>query len=209
MAGPVLAAPTGRRARAVPHHRHVRLRDRVRAGAHARRARPLRAPRRHLLAGGDVRRRRAAPRWVARARRDGDRADARRHLPGRARLGLRRPLHLGRARGLRGPGGPGSARRRGPPGGARRCARRRLQPPRAGQRGADLVRPVRAAEPRDALGPGARLLSGRSARVGDPERRALGARLPGRRTAARRRPRRSTTTRGRTCSPSWPSGCGR
>ena len=57
------------------------------------------------------------------------------------------------------------------------------------------------------MGRGARLRAGRRARVGDPERRALGARLRDRRPAARRRPRRPATTRPRTSSPSSPSGC--
>ena len=45
----------------------------------------------------------------------------------------------------------------------------------------------------------------RRARVGDPERRALGPRLRRRRPPARRGSRRSRTTPPATCSPSWPS----
>jgi hypothetical protein len=65
--------------------------DRRQARALARRARDLRAPRRCLLGGGDLRRRHPAPRGVARYRRDGDRADAGATFPG-TRLGLRRRL---------------------------------------------------------------------------------------------------------------------
>ena len=174
----------------VAHRRHGRLRDRARAGARARRARSLRAPRGHVLAGGDLRRRRPAPRRPARARGHRDRADARRDGARQPGLGVRRPLHVGSARGLRRPGRPGPARRRGAPRGSRRRARRRLQPRRPRERGparlrALLHRPFR----RDAVGPGARLRAGRRARVGDPERRALGARVRDRRAAPRRGPR--------------------
>ena len=69
--------------------------------------------------------------------------------------------------------------------------------------GAVLHRPVR----RDAVGRGARLRAGRRARVGDPERGALGARVRDRRAAPRRRPRGRGRLRPRTSSPSSPSGC--
>ena len=70
--------------------------------------------------------------------------------------------------------------------GPRRDPRRRLQPRRPGQRGADARSRRTSREARDLLGRRDRLLAARRARVGDPERRAVGARLPRRRPAARR-----------------------
>ena len=111
-------------------------------------------------------------------------------LPGRARLGLRRALHVRAAPGLRRPGGTCAARRRGPPRRARRRARRRLQPHRPRQRGAAGVRAVlHGPARRDAVGRRARLRRAGRARMGDPERGALGPRLRDRRAAPRRRPR--------------------
>ena len=52
LAGPVLALAARGRARPVSHPGHGRVRDRRRTGALPRRARPLRAPRRHVLDGG-------------------------------------------------------------------------------------------------------------------------------------------------------------
>ena len=79
---------------------------------------------------------------AARARRDGDRADAGRHLPGGARLGLRRRLPVRAAPRLRRARGPGPARRRRAPRGARRDHGRRPQPHRARHRGGDRLRAV-------------------------------------------------------------------
>ena len=80
----------------------------------AARPRPLRAARRHVHA----RRAPSTPRSstspaLRRARRHGDRGHARRRVPRRARLGLRRRLPVGRAVELRRPGGLPAARRRG------------------------------------------------------------------------------------------------
>ena len=93
-----------------------------------------------VLRGGDLRRRDPAPRRSPRARRDGDRADAGRDVPGGARLGLRRRLQLRAAPGVRRAGRADPPRRRRTPRGARRDHGRRLQPHRAGQRGGDGVR---------------------------------------------------------------------
>ena len=106
--------------------------DAAGAGARPRRARHLRAARRdvHAPRGRSTA---VIPR-LAELRelgRDGDRADARRDLPGRARLGLRRRLHLRAAPGLRRARRARAAGRRGPRGRARRDPRRRLQPRRA------------------------------------------------------------------------------
>ena len=85
-ARPVLALAAGGRARPVARRRHGRVRVDGRAGrVAARRARDLRAARRHVHARGHVRRRRPAARRAARARRDRDRADAgRRRSPASA-----------------------------------------------------------------------------------------------------------------------------
>ena len=190
VAGPLLPLPARRRPRPVARGRCRRLRDRARSRASTGRARRLRAARGHLLAGGDVRRRDPAARRVARPRSHGDRADARRDVPRAARLGLRRPLHVRAAPGVRRPGGARPPRGRGPPSGPRRSLGRRLQPRRAGERGAPLLRPLfHRPLRRVALGRGARLRRAGRARVGDPERRALGARVRARRAPARRRPR--------------------
>ncbi len=113
-------------------------------------------------------------------------------FPGEPRLGLRRALRLRAPSGLRRPERPCAARRRSAPRGPRRDPRRRLQPRRPGQRGAARVRPVlHRPLRRDAVGRGDRLRRARRPGVGDPERRALGARLPDRRAAPRRRARRA------------------
>ncbi len=199
-----VAAPRGQRP--VTHPRYRDVRDCARARARARRARPLRAARRHVLGGGELRRRHPAAGRAARARRHRDRADAGRDLSGRARLGVRRSLHLRAARGLRRAGRPGAPGGRGPPRRARCRARRRLQPRRTRQRGvpslwAVLHGPAR----RHALGRRARLRRAGRPRVGDPERRALGPRLLHRRTAPRRRPRRPRRLAAATCWRSWPT----
>ena len=83
----------------------------------ARRARALRAARRHLHRGGHLRGGDPAPARARRARRDRDRADAGGDVPGRARLGLRRVLRLRAAPGVRRPGRarPASSTPRTPP----------------------------------------------------------------------------------------------
>ncbi len=92
-----------------------------------------------------------------------------------------------------GPHGLRQAGRRRPRRGARRDPRRRLQPRRrVRHQGAEGVRPVLHLALRDALGRGDQLRRRavrRRPRVGAPERRAVGARLPRRRPAARRRAR--------------------
>ncbi len=158
--------------------------------------------------GGDVRRgvRAAAP--AARARRHRDRADAGRDLPRRARLGLRRRLHL------RAAPRPTAARR----------ASRASSTPRTraglavildvvynhvgpGNELLDRLRAVLHRPARDVLGRGARLRAARRARVGDPERRAVGARLPHRRAAARRDARDLRRQRAARPAPSSPTAC--
>ena len=64
------------------------------------------------------------------------------------------------------------------------------------------LRPVLHRPPRDLLGRRARLLAARRARMGDPERRALDARLRDRRPAPRRRARDLRRLASRTSSPS-------
>ena len=87
-----------------------------------------------------------------------DRADAGRRVPGRARLGLRRRLPVGRARALRRPGRAAAARRRRARRGPRRAARRRLQPRRRLRRpGARGLRPLLHGQVRDVLGQGDQL----------------------------------------------------
>ena len=132
-------------------------------------------------------------RGAARARRHRDRADAGRRVPRPPRLGLRRRLPDRRPVLLRRAARPAEARRRRPPRGPRGDARRRLQPRRRLRHaGAAGVRPVLHLALRDAVGRGDQLRRRRlrrRPRVGDPERRAVGARLPPRRPAARRHPR--------------------
>ena len=185
----VLSLAAGGRARAVPRPRHGRLRHRARPEAEPRRARDLRAARRNVLARGDVRRRDPAPRGAARARRHGDRADARCDVPRQSQLGLRRALHLRAASGVRRAARARATRRRRTPRRPRRDPRRRLQPHRARLGGDRRLRPVLHRPPRDVLGRGARLCPARRARVGDPERRAVDAGLQDRRPAPRRRAR--------------------
>ena len=120
------------------------------------------------------------------ARRHRGRADAGRDLPGRARLGLRRRPHLRAAPRLRRPARARALRRRRPRRRARGDPRRRLQPRRPGLGAARRLRPVLHRPPPHVLGRRDRLLPAGGARVGDPERRALGPRLPHRRPAARR-----------------------
>ena len=137
-ARPLLALAAGGCERPLAHPRYERLRvERRRLGrGRARRPRDLRAPRRHIQRGGNFDGIVPQLRDPARARRDGDRADAGRHLSRQPRLGLRRPLHVRRrtprtaARRARPP------RRRGARRGARRDPRRRLQPRRPRQRSA-------------------------------------------------------------------------
>ena len=107
-ARPVLALPARGHPRPVAGRRHPALRDRRRGRTCARGARALRAARRHVHARGHVRRRDPAPAAAARARRDGDRADAGGDVPRRTRLGLRRRLHLRAA--LRPTAGPRALR---------------------------------------------------------------------------------------------------
>ena len=159
--------------------------------------------------GGHLRRRRAAARRAARARRDRDRADAGRDLPGRARLGLRRPLHLRAARGLRRAGGARAARRRGAPRGSRRRPRRRLQPRRPRQRGAACVRPLLHRPLRDALGRRDRLRAARACASGRSRTPSSGCATTGSTGSGSTPCTRSTTTRPRTSSPSSPSASAR
>ncbi len=86
-------------------------------------------------------------------------------------------------------GGPAASRRprgRRPRRRSRGRPRRGLQPPRPGFGGDHRVRAVHRPGPPDVLGPGDGVPAPRRPRVGDPERRALGSRLPRRRPPARR-----------------------
>ena len=101
----------------------VRLDRRRLARTAARRARALRAARRHVHARGHVRRGRSRGSADARrARRHRDRADAGGPVPRRAQLGLRRRVPLRRRSDLRRPGRPAAARRRLPRAPASRCS---------------------------------------------------------------------------------------
>ncbi len=162
----------------------------------------LRAARRHLHGRRHVRRRHRRARRPRRPRRHRDRAHADRDLPRRAGVGLRRRLHVGAAPGLRRPGRLRPVGRRRPRPRARGDPRRRLQPRRPGIGGPARVRQLLHGSPRDLLGRRARLLRRRRARVGDPERRALGGRLPRRRPAPRRHARDLRRRASRTSSPS-------
>ena len=158
-------------------------------GRPARRARALRAARRHLHRGRHLRGRDPAPARARRPRRDRDRADAGGDVPRRPRLGVRRDLRLRPAPGLRRPGRAHPLRRRRARRGPRRAPRRRLQPrrPRSPLR---RLRPVLHRPPPHVLGRGDRLLAGRRARVGAAERGVLDPRLPPRRPPPRRHARR-------------------
>ena len=90
----------------------------------------LRAARRHLHPGGDLRRRHPAPAISQGPRRDRHRAHADRAVPRRAELGLRRRLPLRRAELLRRPRRAAASGRRRAPRRASGRPRRRLQPPR-------------------------------------------------------------------------------
>ncbi len=167
--------------------------ERRAADGRARGPRRLRDARRLLHRRGDLRRRPRAPAGAARARRHRDRGDAGRRLPRAARLGLRRRLRLRAVRSLRRAGRARPLRRRRPRGGPRGDPRLRLQPPRRlRQQSDDRLRPLLRRRPPDRLGEGAELRrrAVRSGpRMGDPERRDVGPRLPDRRPAARRRAR--------------------
>ena len=142
----------------------------------------------------------------ARARRDGDRAHARRHLPRQPRLGLRRRLPLRRPPRLRRPGRPRPPRRRRAPRRPRGDPRRGLQPPRPGLGRDHRLRPLRHRPARDALGRRDRLLAAGSPRVGDPERGACGSTTSASTASASTPSSRSSTTARSTSSPSSASG---
>ena len=199
-----LRVPRGRRAPARPvqplaargparpvaraRRRRVQL-DRRRVGAAATaRPRALRAARRHVHARGDVRRGDPVPARPAGARRHRDRADARRRVPGRPRLGLRRRLPLRCALRVRRPTGPAAARGCGARRGDRGDPRRRPQPPRGVRGGGDGgVRPVPDRPAPHAVGQG-RQPRRRAVRPGAGVDPAVGGgmapRLPRRRAAA-------------------------
>ena len=92
----------------------------------------LRAARRHLHAGGHLRRRHSPARKPARAGRHGHRADAGGPVSGRPQLGLRRRPPLRPAEQLRRPAWPAAPGQRLPCAGVGDLAGRGLQPPRAG-----------------------------------------------------------------------------
>ena len=157
----------------------------------ARRARHLRAARRHVHAprGRSTASIPRLPR-AARARRHRDRADAGRDLPRRARLGLRRRLHLRRrtrpTAARTGSRGSSTPRTRAGLGVILDVVYNHVGP---GSEALTAFGPYFTDRARDVLGRRDRLRAARRARVGAPERRALGARLPRRRAAARRGPR--------------------
>ena len=200
LARPVLALPARGRARPLARRR---------PGAFALDATRLAARRRsptscstsctsaRSRADGHLRRGDPAPRASSRARRDGDRGDAGRDLPGRARLGLRRRLHLRAA--PRPTAGPRASRGSSTP------------PTRAGlavildvvynhvgpgRRGDRRLRPLLHRPLRDVLGRRDRLLAAPGVRewaIQNAE--LLGARLPRRRAAPRRHRTPSSTSR--------------
>ena len=181
-ARPVHALSGQRAARPVPPRRPgaVDVDGSALEGRPPARPRAARAARRHVHPRGHVRRRDRAARASARHRHHGDRADADRRLPRRARLGLRRRLPMVRAgsvwRARRAP----AARRRGARTRHRGGARHRPQPRRRVRgEGAARVRPVLHRALHDALGRGDQLRRrglGRGARVADPGVRVLGPR---------------------------------
>ena len=205
-ARPVQPLAAGRAPRAVAAARSWRVRmDRRRLEA-ARPGRPraVRAACRHVHARGHVRGGDPAPARAARARHHRDRADAGGRVPGPPRVGLRRRLRVGRAVLLRWPAGAPAARRRRPRRRPGRDPRRRLQPRRRlRHQGTDRLRAVLHRAVRHPVGRRDQLRRAglrRRPGMGDPERRAVGARLPRRRAAARRRSMRSRT---RAPSTSW------
>ena len=108
-------------------------------------------------------------------------------FPGERGWGYDGVLTFAPHRAYGGPAGARALRRRGARGRARRDPRRRLQPRRAGLGAARAPSgPYFTDAPRHVLGRRDRLRAAGGARVGDPERRAVGARLPHRRPAARR-----------------------
>ena len=151
-------SPTGCAARRGCSTRGVRVDASTPSPSPLERPRPLRAARRHVHAGGHLRRGDRAPRPARRPRRHRDRADAGRDVPRRAGLGLRRRLHVGAAPRLRR---------------ARRASRGSSTPPTppasawsstsstttsGPARDARRVRPVLHRPPRNVLGRRARLL---------------------------------------------------
>ena len=111
-------------------------------------------------------------------------------FPGQPRLGLRRPLHLRAASGLRRAGRARAPRRRRAPRGPRRDPRRRLQPHRPGLGGDRRLRPVLHRPRTRRSGATRSTTAQRGVREWAIQNaRAVDARLPDRRPAPRRRAR--------------------
>ena len=128
-------------------------------------------------------------------------------VPRRARLGLRRPLHVRPHPAYGGPHGLArlvdAAHAEGL-GVILDVVYNHVGP---GNEALRALRPVLHRPARDLLGRRDRLLAARRARVGDPERRAVGARLPRRRAAPRRGARDLRRLASRTSAPSSPRAC--
>ena len=155
-------------------------------------ARDLRAARRHVHAGRDVRGCRRTSGRLDRSRHHRRRTDARRGLSRRAQLGLRRCRPLRALGTVRPPGRPARADRSRARPRTRRAARRRLQPPgprRSVRRGVDaddLHRPSRISVGTRHQFRRAWLRARASADL--RQRPALAARVPPGRLADRRHP---------------------
>ena len=165
-----------------------RLRIAAGPGAAARRARALRDARRDVHFRRHVRRRDPAP-----ANGCGASGVTALELmpvatfPGERGWGYDGVYSYAPHRGVRWPRRPRSARRRRASRGAGRRPRRRLQPHRARRRRRSARSgPYFTDRRRDLLGRRDRLRAARRARMGDPERDHVDARLPHRRAAARR-----------------------
>ncbi len=188
-----VAIAARRRARCVAGRRSrgVRLVGPGGAVADARPRRPggLRAARRHVHRGRDVRRGHRAAAGARRSRRDGDRADADCRVRRQPQLGLRRRRPVRARPRLRHAERPAPSRRRGPPGRPRRAPRSRLQPPRARRRVSRQLQPVllhdAAREPVGRRGEPGRRAQRPGAVVLHREHAALAARVPRRRRASR------------------------
>ena len=211
-ARPALAAAAGRRARALAHASTpaAYALDRRRLDRPpARRRRALRAAHRHVHARGHPRRGDRAARPPRRARRRPRRAAAGQRLQRHAQLGLRRRALVGRARGVRRPGGVPALRRRLPRG-AGSASIQDVVYNHLGPCGNYLPQfgPYLKAEGENTWGSLVNL-DGEGVARGAPlhprQRADVAARLPRRRAPARRRARARRRLRACTCSRSSPT----
>ena len=174
--------------------------------ARARRPRALRAPRRHVLGGGNVRR---CPPAAARAARLGVTAIELMPVaafPGERGWGYDGVYTYAPHSAYGGPAGlAGSSMRRTPRGWVSCSTSSTTTSGRAATPSARSLRTSRRA--RDVLGRCDRLRAARRARVGDPERRAVGRGLPRRRSPPRRGRTRSSTICRSMSAPSSQHAC--